>query len=321
MKKFIAVILLSSLIISTFSGCGESETGSESSISQSSSESVTEPESEAQAEEETAKTTAEQESETESGNNVAGEGEKAPEVELNTENLTPVYAGELKDGVYEITAESSSSMFKITKCELTVENGNMTAVMTMSGKGYLYIFMGKGENAVESEYIPFVENENGEHTYTVPVEALDMAVDCSAFSKNKEKWYDRTLVFRADSLPLDAFSDGSIVTAESLGLADGEYSVDVSLSGGSGRSSVESPAKLTVEDGTAYAEIIWSSSNYDYMVVDGEKYLAVNTEGNSAFKIPVICFDRDMPVSADTTAMSTPHEIEYTLFFDSSAIN
>lgn len=310
MKKIISVILLSSLLISTFSGCGESETSSESIISQSSSETVTEPETEEITEQET-----------ESENNVAGEGEKAPEVDLNTENLTPVYASELKDGVYEITAESSSSMFKITSCELTVENGEMTAVMTMSGKGYLYIFMGKGEDAVESEYIPFVENENGEHTYTVPVEALDMAVDCSAFSKNKEKWYDRTLVFRADSLPLDAFADGSIITAETLALADGEYTVDVELNGGSGRASVDTPAKLTVENGTAYAEIVWSSSNYDYMVVDGEKYFTINTDGNSTFKIPVLCFDRDMPVSADTTAMSTPHEIEYTLYFDSSTIN
>lgn len=293
MKKLISIMLLSGLIISTFSGCnsGNSTSGSSTSDSSGASEKV------------------------------AGEEKTAPEIDLGTENLTPVYGNELKDGVYEITAESSSSMFKIVKCELTVENGEMTAVMTMSGTGYLYIFMGKGEDADESGYIPFVENENGEHTFTVPVEALDMAIDCSAFSKKKEQWYDRTLVFRADSLPLDTFSAENVVTVESLGLKDGEYTVDVILGGGSGRASVESPAKLTVENGIAYAEIIWGSSNYDYMAVDGTKYELINTEGNSTFKIPVTCFDREMPVNANTTAMSTPHEIEYTLNFDSSSIN
>ena len=35
---------------------------------------------------------------------------------------------------------------------------------------------------------------------------------------------------------------------------------------------------------------------------------------------PVSAFDWKMPVLADTTAMSTPHEIEYTLYFDSATI-
>lgn len=38
------------------------------------------------------------------------------------------------------------------------------------------------------------------------------------------------------------------------------------------------------------------------------------------FEIPVTVFDRKMAVAADTTAMSTPHEIEYTLQFDSASI-
>ena len=56
------------------------------------------------------------------------------------------------------------------------------------------------------------------------------------------------------------------------------------------------------------------------MVVDGEKYEPLNTEGNSVFEIPVTCFDAPMTVSADTIAMSTPHEIEYTLTFDSTTL-
>jgi len=54
--------------------------------------------------------------------------------------------------------------------------------------------------------------------------------------------------------------------------------------------------------------------------VDGEKYLPVNTEGNSVFEIPVAALDTALAVTADTTAMSTPHEIEYTLTFDSASL-
>lgn len=237
------------------------------------------------------------------------------------EDTEPVYGTAVKDGVYSIKADSSSSMFSVESCELTVQNGEMTAVMTMGGKGYLYVFMGKGEDATEDSYISFAENANGEHTFTVPVEALDMAIDCAAFSKKKEQWYDRTLIFRADSLPAEAFADGYYTTIEELGLADGEYSVNVTLEGGSGKASVNSPAKLTVSDGKAMAEMIWSSSNYDYMVVEGERYDCINTEGNSTFVIPVTCFDRKMNVKANTTAMSTPHEIDYSLYFDSASIS
>ena len=93
---------------------------------------------------------------------------------------------------------------------------------------------------------------------------------------------------------------------------DGEYSIQVDLEGGSGKASVTSPTILTVKDGQAYAQIQWSSSNYDYMIVDGEKYLPTNEEGmNSVFEIPVLSMDEGMPVIADTTAMGAPHEIDY----------
>ena len=109
-------------------------------------------------------------------------------------------------------------------------------------------------------------------------------------------------------------------TAADLGLADGAYTVDVTLSGGSGRASVASPAKLTIAGGKAVATIVWSSSTYDYMKVDGTKYTPVNTDGNAAFEIPVSAFDSALPVTADTVAMSTPHEIDYTLQFDAASI-
>lgn len=261
--------------------------------------------------------------EPESFDKVATSSDMSSVNDVVADGMTPVEGSQIKDGTYDITVDSSSSMFSITSCKLTVKDGKMTAVMTMGGKGYLYVYMGTGEEAAKAEksdYVPFVENENGEHTFTVPVEALDKGLSCAAFSKNKEMWYDRTLVFRADSLPSDAYAAGTGKTVADLNLADGAYTAAVTLEGGSGRASIQSPAQIRVENGQAYATIVWSSSNYDYMVVDGQKYLQTNTEGNSTFEIPVSVFDRKITVAADTTAMSTPHEITYTLTFDSASV-
>ena len=114
-----------------------------------------------------------------------------------------------------------------------------------------------------------------------------------------------------------------VPAAQSLTLdkENGEYSIQVDLEGGSGKASVTSPTLITVKGGEVTANIQWSSSNYDYMIVDGEKYLPVNDEGtNSEFQIPVSVMDEAMPVIADTTAMGTPHEINYTLTFYSDSI-
>ena len=80
------------------------------------------------------------------------------------------------------------------------------------------------------------------------------------------------------------------------------------------------PGVATVKDGAVTAEIRWSSSNYDFMVVDGEQLQPETTEGGSLFLVPVAYFDRALPVQADTTAMGSPHLIDYTLRFDSATL-
>ena len=103
-------------------------------------------------------------------------------------------------------------------------------------------------------------------------------------------------------------------------LADGVYQIAVSLSGGTGKATVASPAKLTVRDGNMTAALVWSSPNYDYMLVDEVRYEAEIIDGHSVFEIPVAALDRELTVIADTVAMSAPHEITYTLLFDSSTL-
>lgn len=255
---------------------------------------------------------------------VASKDEMVTPEDVVEEGMVPIEGTSVKDGVYDVTVDSSSSMFKIVACKLTVKDGKMTAVLTMSSDGYLKLFMGTGEEAVkakEEDYIPFVENEDGAQTYEVPVEALDQGIDCAAYSRRKEKWYDRVILFRADSLPQDAFAEGVITTPEDLALEDGAYTVDVVLEGGSGRTGVETPASMIVKDGVATATIIFSSSNYDYVIVGKDKILTTSEAGeNSAFEIPVTGFDWKMPITGDTIAMGKSHEISYTLTFDSASI-
>lgn len=102
---------------------------------------------------------------------------------------------------------------------------------------------------------------------------------------------------------------------------DGTYTAAVTLEGGTGRATIESPAVLHCENGRFRAVIVWSSPNFDYMKVDGEKYELISEPGgNSTFEIPVSAFDQKLDVIADTVAMSEPHEVEYTLYFDSATL-
>ena len=121
---------------------------------------------------------------------------------------SPIYADQLEDGTYTIEVSSSSSMFKIVDAQLTVADGEMTAVLTLSGDGYEKLYMGTGEQALEDTedtYVYFVENDEGMYTYEVPVAALDQDLDCAAWSFRKEKWYDRVLVFQSALISEDAF--------------------------------------------------------------------------------------------------------------------
>ncbi|MBR0142137.1 MAG: hypothetical protein IJM19_07820, partial [Ruminococcus sp.] len=238
-KLIISAIILSMALASCSSGnsVSESSQDTKSEVIQETTEEITEEPTEKTTEEITEESTQE----------ASEEKQTVPPEEVGYEGMTAVYAENLVDGEYDISVDSSSSMFKITACKLTVADGEMTAEMTMGGTGYKWLFMGTGadaENADESEYIPYTE-QDGLNIFTVPVSALDEVIDCTAFSKKKETWYDRQLVFRADSLPMTAFKESRGNTVEDIGLADGTYNMNVSLSGGSGKASISSPAKIT----------------------------------------------------------------------------
>ena len=87
---------------------------------------------------------------------------------------------------------------------------------------------------------------------------------------------------------------------------DGSYLIAVTLDGGTGKASVASPAELKVENGC--------------MVIGSDRYLPELIGGHSVFRIPLSSVSEPLKVTADTTAMSTPHEIDYMLTFDPASM-
>lgn len=224
---------------------------------------------------------------------------------------------ELPDGTYTADFDTDSSMFHANeafdgKGTLTVKDGQMTLHVSLASKNIVNLYVGTAEDAASHEadwlqpttdVVNYSDGTSDEvYGFDIPVEALDTDFSVAILGK-KGKWYDHTVSVRNAQPTMEE------------ALADGTYTCDVTLEGGSGRATVESPAALTVADGRMTATIVWSSPNYDYMLVDGEKYLPTNTEGNCTFEIPVAALDTPLDVVGDTVAMSTPHEIEYTLTF------
>ena len=229
----------------------------------------------------------------------------------------------LPDGVYTAVFDTDSSMFHANEaCDgkgtLTVENGQMTFHVSLASTHIVNLYLGKASDAADHEAdwlqpttdtVTYSDGTSEEvYGFDIPVTAVDTDFDLAILG-TKGKWYDHVVSVR-----------NAVQQAGTAAPADGTYTCDVTLEGGSGRATVESPAALTVADGKMTATIVWSSPNYDYMLMDGEKYLPTNTEGNSTFEIPVAALDTALDVTADTVAMSTPHEIEYTLTFDSASL-
>lgn len=238
----------------------------------------------------------------------------------------------LLDGIYTADFDTDSSMFRVNEaCDgkgtLTVENGEMTIHISLMSKKILNLFPGLAEDAAKDgagllapteDTVTYSDGTTEEvYGFDVPVPALDEEFDLALIG-TKGTWYDHK-VSVSNPEPSDSGNQDTGASS-SPGWEDGSYTVELSFEGGSGKAKILSPAEIHVSQGTVTATLQWSSPNYDYMVVGGTKYLPVNTEGNSVFEIPVSVFDEPMEVTGDTVAMSTPHEIEYTLTFHSDTV-
>jgi hypothetical protein len=252
--------------------------------------------------------------------------------DTKTEETVETSSLGLEDGTYTVDFNTDSTMFHINdaydgKATLTVEDGQGTVHIVLVSKNIVNLYLGTAEDAQKegAELLePTVESvtysdglTEDVNAFDVPVPAIDEEFDLALIG-TKGTWYDHKV-----SVSNPVALEGATMTSgnDTSSLAEGDYTVEVALEGGSGRSSITSPAPVKVgADGTYTVTIEWSSPYYDYMIVDGVKYEPVNTEGNSVFEIPFADISAPVTVTADTVAMSTPHEIEYTLTFDMSTM-
>lgn len=235
---------------------------------------------------------------------------------------------ELPDGIYTAEFKTDSGMFHVNEtCEgkgtLTVKDGKMTIHISLTSKNIVNLYPGLAEDAAKDgaellfpteDTVTYSDGMTEEvYGFDVPVPVLEEEFDLALIG-TKEKWYDHKV-----SVSNPTRSEGETQAKGPDNLEDGIYSMEITFEGGSGKAKILSPVTVTVADGKATAKVQWSSPNYDYMIVDGEKYLPVNKEGDSVFEIPVSRFDEPIKVIGDTVAMSKPHEVEYTVTFDSKS--
>lgn len=239
---------------------------------------------------------------------------------------------QLPDGVYAAEFSTDSSMFHVSEaCDgkgtLTVKDGVMTIHISLGSKKILNLYPGLAEDAAKdgavlleptTDTVTYSDGMTEEvYGFDVPVSVIGEEFDLALIG-TKGKWYDHKVKV-SDPVAEDSreAANGSF---DMSALADGSYTIELTMEGGSGRASIQSPAQLAIADGAATATLEWSSPNYDYMLVNGEKYLPVNTEGNSVFEVPVEALDAPLTMIGDTVAMSTPHEVEYTVTFHSETL-
>ncbi len=288
MKK-LTVLILTALLVLSMGACGQSTAAPEATVKTG------------------AETTAAAET---------TEGTAAPET---VEAPAPALA----DGVYLADFNTDSTMFHVNEvCEgkgtLTVKDGKMTIHVSLASTSILNLYPGLAEDA-QKDGAELLQPSKDELTYPdglketvngfdIPVPALDQEFDVALIGK-KGKWYDHKV------------SVSNPVPKGQEALADGEYTVEAVLSGGTGKAKLLNPTALTVSEGKITATIVWSSSNYDYMIVNGDQYLPITTEGGSTFQIPVESLGVEIPVTADTVAMGTPHEIAYTILLQADTVS
>lgn len=239
---------------------------------------------------------------------------------------------QLPDGVYTAEFSTDSSMFHVSEaCDgkgtLTVKDGVMTIHISLGSKKILNLYPGLAEDAAKdgavlleptTDTVTYSDGMTEEvYGFDVPVPVIGEEFDLALIG-TKGKWYDHKVKV-SDPVAEDS-REAANGFFDMSALADGSYTIELTMEGGSGRASIQSPAQLAIADGAATAILEWSSPNYDYMLVNGEKYLPVNTEGNSVFEVPVEALDAPLTMIGDTVAMSTPHEVEYTVTFHSETL-
>ena len=267
-------------------------------------------------------------------NNVETNPAPLAQESTTTEQQTPEIVSEvdvkaevhtLEDGIYTVDFDTDSSMFHANEaCDgkgtLTVTDGKMNLHVSLVSKSIVNLYLGTADDAQKDGAVllePTIDNVTYSDGITEEVYGFDIPLACLdeefdlAIIGTKGVWYDHKV--KASNPELK--SEGTADDSDEI-LVPGEYKATLTMTGGTGKAYIESPVEIVVENDSVTAVLIWSSKNYDYMLVDGKKYLNEANEGEpSVFTVPIV-LNEEMTVIGDTVAMSTPHEVEYTLLFE-----
>lgn len=247
---------------------------------------------------------------------------------VDDSGLTPITADDIADGTYTVLVETDSSMFSVADCQLTVEDGHMSAVLTLSGTGYGYLFAGTAEDAAAADMdmlVPAVEDEQGRYTYEIKdIPAVNEAFSCSAFSTRKQQWYGHDIMILATTLPYDSLTnpeaqEAAFAASPLADCVDGVYNIGVDASGST--VALCSPATLTVEDGRGDVTLEWSTGDYDTLSICGQTFDAIHAEPTvSTFTVPAQAFDVSIPATIVTYENGSPEELPCTVSLHSGTI-
>ena len=98
------------------------------------------------------------------------------------------------------------------------------------------------------------------------------------------------------------------------GLSDGTYAPDsFSFSGGTGKLQITCD-QIIIKDGKTYARLIFSSTYIQYVKAGGQKITDYTRGASSTSFVVPVELNKNNKILALTTKMSSPHEVEYTIF-------
>gem|GEM_PF-4136916 len=217
--------------------------------------------------------------------------------ESDGKNITITFKTTHETYATKLFLGTTSQISSIDKAYERAKDGSFTITVPYSDKGKmlpLVIYTSKGWKN-EQYYIQIPTNPK----------MTDEPVKEAETKENTDK----------DTYNADTSNNGSTSAQDtSTTLADGTYTPDsFSFSGGTGKLQI-SCTKITVRGGKTYATLHFSSKNIQYVKANGSTYYLSGQD----VEIPVV-LNKNMKIIVLTTAMSQPHEIEYSIYIGLAA--
>lgn len=210
-----------------------------------------------------------------------------------------------EDGVYTVSVDSSSDMFRVVKCVLRVQDGDMQATLTVSGQGYGYLYSGtasEADAAPTDTWVPFVLDDDGKKTFTIPISALDAGLNVAAWSIKYEKWYARVLNFKSNTLR--PYVEPEPKPEAVFKAADGIYSVEVTTDSAL---LVITDATIKIKSGKITAVLTAEDSAYAYLYLGFAKNartdengwipIQLNADGSASYVLQLPAIGVDIPIA------------------------